>query len=284
MMTLATSWCLLSLCVLLVFSIVPTGTEVVNSILDCKEFFLQGNPPDIKDIMKDGKILDQNRYKPICQTFENKRRFVTLYDIRNKIPVFSAYKFIGSKVNSPDTWKIEPQLEDIRDDKNMKGNKEGKTLNNQAQNVNYDNKLGWDRGHLFPVSHGFDTAGKVSTLTLTNAVPHFHTCNRAGWKDNEKIMRDYMTQFCINNNEIEAAVMTGAVPGTSPPLNNKINIPSYLWSAFCCYNSATTKMIGKGFWAPNVDKCKVEIVSLGELNIRLGKDSLVFPKATCPLN
>lgn len=86
--------------------------EVVKSVSDCDLFLLEKTPPQVPGILQGGHILNQNRYKPICQTFKNERRFLTLYDIKNKIPVFSAYKYRGDgEGRRPQTWwKIEPQV------------------------------------------------------------------------------------------------------------------------------------------------------------------------------
>lgn len=100
-----------SLIVLLLFCTSPTETKVVESVAECSEFFLQEKSPNIPEILVKGNILDQNRYKPICQTLANKRRFVTLYDTVNKIPVFSASKYRGHTDGRPNTpWMIEPQV------------------------------------------------------------------------------------------------------------------------------------------------------------------------------
>uniref|UniRef100_A0A3B4F7K4 Uncharacterized protein n=1 Tax=Pundamilia nyererei TaxID=303518 RepID=A0A3B4F7K4_9CICH len=102
---------LLPLAILLLLSIIPTETEVVASVKECNTFFLDKTPPNIPQILEGGNILDQNRYKVICQTFSNTTTFVTLYDTKNKIPVFSAAKYRGRpggkrpKIN----WMIEPQ-------------------------------------------------------------------------------------------------------------------------------------------------------------------------------
>lgn len=90
----------------------PTLAEVVRSMSECDQFLLHRTPPRIPGVLEDGRILNQNRYKPICQTFMNKARFVTLYDVSNRIPVFSAFKYVGEKDRKrPKTpWKIEPQV------------------------------------------------------------------------------------------------------------------------------------------------------------------------------
>lgn len=101
---------LLALAAFLLLSFVPTVAEVVKSMSDCDEFLLEKTVPQVPGILKDGKIL-ADRYKPICQTF-NGRRFLTLYDTQNKIPVFSAYKYRGEgdKGRPKTPWKIEPEV------------------------------------------------------------------------------------------------------------------------------------------------------------------------------
>lgn len=107
MMTSLKMWCLLPLTILHL-SITPSVTEVVQSRSECKEFFLDEIPQWIPRI----KVYDNNQYKIICQTYDDKRRFVTLYDTKNKIPVFSAFKYRGDDNTSrpEERWKIEPQV------------------------------------------------------------------------------------------------------------------------------------------------------------------------------
>lgn len=92
MMTSLKMRCLLLLAVLLLLSIASTVAEVVQLMSECKGFLLHDTPPNITHIIQDQKQI-QNKYKIICQTYENVRSFVTLYDTENKIPVFPAYKY-----------------------------------------------------------------------------------------------------------------------------------------------------------------------------------------------
>ena len=111
MMALLKMWCLLPFAALLLLSIIPTTAEVVRLMSNCTGFLLQETPPRVPGILEEGNILDQNRYKPICQTLNDLRSFVTLYDTTNKIPVFSASKYKGSQGRRPKTsWNIEPQV------------------------------------------------------------------------------------------------------------------------------------------------------------------------------
>lgn len=111
-MTSLKTWYLLFLAAFLFLSTVPTVAEVVKSVELCDQFFLDGNPPQVPGILEGGNIVNQNQYKAICQTYANEKRFVTLYDIKNKIPVFSAYKYRGQEGGKrpPNRWNIEPQV------------------------------------------------------------------------------------------------------------------------------------------------------------------------------
>lgn len=114
--TFPTRWPRLAALLLLLLVFIPTGAKVVKSISDCENFFLSHHdhhhPPEIPGILRSGEVTNSKRYKVICQVFLNKRRFVTLYDIDNKIPVFSAYVYRGQSVpGRPKTpWRVEPQV------------------------------------------------------------------------------------------------------------------------------------------------------------------------------
>uniref|UniRef100_A0A667YII6 Uncharacterized protein n=1 Tax=Myripristis murdjan TaxID=586833 RepID=A0A667YII6_9TELE len=208
-----------------------TLAEVVTSISACPQFFLEETPPRIPGILEDGKILNQSRYKPICQTYNSERRFVTLYDISNKIPVFSAYN--GGNINM------------VPFDDNI--------YMNQAGNNDYKKQSDFDRGHIFPNSHAFTVEDKNSTFTLTNVVPQAKRFNQQSWNKMESCVKCVLQKYCINNNaRHEGFVVTGAQPSTNNFLNNKINIPSMLWSAFCCYSSSLNRWIASAHWGDNV--------------------------------
>uniref|UniRef100_A0A3P9CW90 Uncharacterized protein n=1 Tax=Maylandia zebra TaxID=106582 RepID=A0A3P9CW90_9CICH len=236
---------LLPLAAVVLLYIVPTEPEVVASIEKCLDFFLHQTPPNIPGILEKREIQDQNRYKPICQTLNDKRTFMTLYDTLNKIPLFSAAKYRRDGGKRPMTdWKIEPQVE--------KNKNENIICNNQACDQDYRNNQSFDRGHLFPSSYGSDQIEKMSTFTLTNIVPQQHKFNTGRWNRMESCVKCVLNKFCINNNEeIEGFVVIGALPSNSS-LNNRINIPSMLWSAFCCFSSSQKKWLASAHWGENV--------------------------------
>ncbi|XP_035530979.1 endonuclease domain-containing 1 protein-like [Morone saxatilis] len=253
-------------------STVPTVAEVVEDLSKCKGFLLEEFSPELPDIFKPRKkeIQNQNRYKPICQTYNNERRFLTLYDTKNKIPVFSAYKYRGEGEGgrpAGDPWMIEPQLENSKDNKNMADVEENQPYSKQASTVDYNNAKGYNKGHLFPSTHAFNQDDKISTFTLTNVAPQITAFNTGSWSNMEKCIKCLMDHNCNN----EGFVVVGATPGPeqNKNLNNRVNIPSMLWSAFCCYNPKMKKWISAAHWGNNVDQSGMTIRSLGELNQQL---------------
>ncbi|XDV33830.1 hypothetical protein PO909_004098 [Leuciscus waleckii] len=228
-------------------------TKVVDSFSTCSEFFFDGQPPKISGILENSVSLDNNRYKIICQQYKNAYRFATFYDTTKKIPVFSAYKYTDHYNGRPHLpWMIEPELEHI--DGEMR-----EPCVNQAFLGDSWTQKEFNRGHLFPNGHAADQNTAESTFTLTNTVPQFETFNNGSWLRMEENVRDYMHSHCRdkdNINNILAYVLTGAVPGKRAPLNKRVNIPSHMWTVFCCYNSGDRKWVSQAHWAENIDESK----------------------------
>uniref|UniRef100_A0A8P4KIP4 Endonuclease domain-containing 1 protein n=1 Tax=Dicentrarchus labrax TaxID=13489 RepID=A0A8P4KIP4_DICLA len=241
----------------LFLSTVPTVAEVLHAFSLCEGFLLQGNPPQIPGIVNGRNIQNQNRYKPICQTYNNVRRYLTLYDTRNRIPVFSAYVYRGDGGGARpqgELWKIEPQLDDEKKDenkKNMVDVEARRIYPNQAGEKDYAEGPQYNRGHFFPSTHAFNQDDKISTFTLTNVAPQITAFNGESWGRMERCVKCVMQRYCADNNgRREAFLVVGAQPGNNK-LNGRVNIPSQLWSAFCCY-SAENKWIASAFWGNNV--------------------------------
>uniref|UniRef100_A0A3Q4FX70 Uncharacterized protein n=1 Tax=Neolamprologus brichardi TaxID=32507 RepID=A0A3Q4FX70_NEOBR len=168
---------------------------------------------------------------------------------------------------------------------NEKKNKnENIICNNQAGDQDYRNNLDFDRGHLFPSSYGSDEIEKMSTFTLTNIVPQQGDFNKGSWNRMENCVKCVLDEYCINNNDkIEGFVVIGALPSNSN-LNNKINIPSVLWSAFCCFSKSQNSWLASAHWGENVaDGPKyLQTQTLTELHRTLGIEP--FPQTQCPLD
>lgn len=77
-----------------------------NHVETCKDSLYMGTPPR--------GFIDTN-LKKICQWYADKPRYVTLYDPKKRIPVYSAYTFkkteADRRVDYP--WMYEPQVRKV---------------------------------------------------------------------------------------------------------------------------------------------------------------------------
>ncbi|XP_060724995.1 endonuclease domain-containing 1 protein-like [Tachysurus vachellii] len=97
-----------------------TLMEVVQDFQNssCSKFFIRS--PNVKHVITP-TVFKGYQYKQICQRLNNKYTFVTLYDTIRRIPVYSAYTFLGEKQTVRNkVWKNEPQLEDMRNSIEMR--------------------------------------------------------------------------------------------------------------------------------------------------------------------
>ncbi|MBN3289047.1 ENDD1 protein, partial [Polypterus senegalus] len=230
----------------------------------------------------------------ICQRWKNVYRFATVYDTEKKIPVYSAYTFRTAVTTERDeTWRIEPQLEDIEENKHKQEMMDSphdeatvKKIKNQAVNSDY-NDSGYSRGHLFPNIFAADQDQADSTFTLTNTAPQLQSSNEAWAQEVEERMLGLINHNCRFNNNHQAYIVTGVVPGNNwtpvregQTLKKKINIPSHYWSAFCCTDKNTNQLIGKAYIAKQ-EPFKVQRPTIQKLNEQLyglyNKDFNVFP-------
>ncbi|XP_036433819.1 endonuclease domain-containing 1 protein-like [Colossoma macropomum] len=230
--------------VLMLLAVGAVG-EVVKDFKEppCENFFLDGGPPEFKTNGIASQVPVEGRYVRICQRYRNKYHYATLYDTTEKIPVYSAYRYertADCKVDRPDiTWMIEPQLEDIKNSKEMALQRNMK-VNNQAYNSQYDNSR-YDKGHLFPFCHTNSDEAAESTFTLTNAAPQRCDFNKMWYSKVERRVREALKQ-CLNVGK-KAYVVTGVVPSSGSEyqtlkVGSTVNVPSFFWTAYrCCDNN-----------------------------------------------
>ncbi|KAK6477818.1 endonuclease domain-containing 1 protein-like [Huso huso] len=199
-------------------------SEVVNDFKVCKDFFLEGTAPTVQ--------LDQNRYKRICQKYKNQYEFATLYDTTNRIPVYSAYRYGGCDEGERKkniSWAIEPQV------------------SFEVQNAGEIQALDSDYRTIKIPTHLTDTTEATcflcamqshsplrTNLHLTNIVPQNVEFNGVDWAITEMFVRENIRNECTLDNNNKAYIVTGAVPSKNSKVNKRVNIPEYMWTAFCC--------------------------------------------------
>lgn len=206
----------------------------------------------------------------LCQRFVNRYHFATLYDTNHRIAVYSAYQFQPSNGGGRETrWFVEPQLVDMSWPAEMKdGYLLGKDNpgiclgERQALNEDYTNS-GFDRGHLNPNGH-HAVPSRNATFTLTNVVPQNPKLNQNSWMIHESELTDLFRDKCS-----KAYVLVGAIPSADNWIvkNNvkRINIPDYLWNAYCCVDNNGRPIQSGAATARNTEDNWVEKLSLDEL-------------------
>ncbi|XP_035520375.1 endonuclease domain-containing 1 protein-like [Morone saxatilis] len=211
--------------------VVMAGAEVQENLSpECKQFLYMGTLP---------RGLEEQPFKKICQFYEGNPRFVTLYDTFNHIPVYSAYIFKRSdgskKVDVP--WMYEPQLSTVSGSREMQqfpSEYVHKSFEDaQAVLDDYSDSVIFERGQLNPDEHQANPDDKASTYTLTNVVPQVREFNIGPWKNHEHTIRRRLNNYCRGT----AYVITGVTTSGHTIRRHNINrlgIPTYLWSAYCC--------------------------------------------------
>ncbi|KAJ3587671.1 hypothetical protein NHX12_011268 [Muraenolepis orangiensis] len=224
---------------LLLACLVGLVAAEVGSFCPCLSFFHRYTPPT--------GIGGEGRYAPVCQRYRNQYRFASLYDRLHRTPLYSAYLLTPAAGKRPKTvWKYEPQLAFSRANPEIlcfpeDGKIDQNVIESQAVPRDYTNST-YTRGHLNPSSHHHDMEDRNATFTLTNIVPQKAASNAGTWARLEKEVGARLQGFCLG----PAYVITGALPyasGPQPWINNRVAVPEYLWSAYCCpaYNASLPK-------------------------------------------
>ncbi|XP_060774056.1 endonuclease domain-containing 1 protein-like [Neoarius graeffei] len=286
---------LLALVLLLAAFSSPILTEVVGSFQQsCPNFFIR-NPAKQNQIIVP-TVFSGRQYQKICQRLENGYRFATVYDTVRRIPVYSAYTFINEVITQRSDWKIEPQLENIPEYKDIRymidSPRDPGDIWNQAVDSDYVGS-GYTRGHVFPNSYAAYQFQADSTFTLTNIAPQTENDNGEWERQVEQQMLRHLRDDCRLDQNHPAYIVTGVVPGDQwlPITRNNvrypkgINIPSHYWSAFCCTHINNIQERESMAYIAEMGTFSVREPSLDKLNSRLtslyGQSFSVFPGLDC---
>ncbi|XP_043099889.1 endonuclease domain-containing 1 protein-like isoform X2 [Puntigrus tetrazona] len=178
--------------------------------------------------------------KRICQRYEDKVRYATLYDSGHRLALYSAYTFKKSdgqrRMDTP--WMYEPQLVSADESGNMRelpSSDETDQLLEESQAVltDYVDAVEYERGPLNPDQHQADNQDKAATYTLTNVVPQITDLLEGPWAIYIDRVRRRLNNFCHG----AAYVVTGVtVSGVTirRGREDRMTVPKHLWSAYCC--------------------------------------------------
>ncbi|XP_062282002.1 endonuclease domain-containing 1 protein-like [Scomber scombrus] len=200
--------------------------EISQDFSQCLNFFYNETPP---------QGIDVAGYVPICQRHKNQYHFASLYHRQHRAPLYSAYILSpadGKRPNS--TWMYEPQLAFSRASPEMKSfaaSIDQNVIESQAVFKDYKNS-NYTKGHLNPSMHQKTKEDREATFTLTNIVPQRKGSNSGPWNLLENQMLRKFKAFCRG----PMYVITGVMPYESEArwINNRVSVPEYMWSAYCC--------------------------------------------------
>ncbi|KAM9326513.1 endonuclease domain-containing 1 protein-like [Gastrophryne carolinensis] len=251
--------------------------KVSSNFNDCRGQFYASTPPSGLSGLSSSLI-------PICQMYENYNNpfFATLYHKGNRSPLYSAYILDtrpGDVTGADQTFRLEPQLVDTRLPNDMmlqpatetairnlglSGTAADLIKNVQAINSDYTGS-NYHKGHLNPNADHPDGPGQKATYTLSNVAPMYGSLNSGAWRNNEKRVRD----IAASCGKMYALV--GVVPGNNWISVNgvsRVNIPSHIWSAYCCLDNNSRPIRAEAALAPN-NANSVQVLSLASLQSQL---------------
>ncbi|XP_030635114.1 endonuclease domain-containing 1 protein-like [Chanos chanos] len=216
---------------LLLTGICVSVATVSDSFKECSQFFYMRTAP---------AGIRGGNLKRICQRYGDKPRYATLYDGSRRLALYSAYTFKKSdgqrRMDTP--WMFEPQLAFQEESGNMRAlppsdDTDPLIEESQALLADYVDAVEYERSPLNPDQHQADSQDKAATYTLTNVVPQITDFLEGSWAAYLESVRRRLNNFCRG----AAYVVTGVtVSGTAIRRGNedRIAIPKYLWSAYCC--------------------------------------------------
>ncbi|KAG7262324.1 hypothetical protein CRUP_036511 [Coryphaenoides rupestris] len=215
---------------LFVAATTPTHADCQENLIEaCQQFVYMNRLP---------QGLQGPPFQCICQRYNGKARFVTLYDTLNRTPVYSAYTFkrsTGGSARVDVPWMYEPQLSINVGSREMQPlpQTDLPLTHGDAQAVleDYRDTVDVVRGQLCPDTHQMEFDDKAATYTLTNVVPQVREFVEGPWAAQENAVRQRLNNYCHGT----AYVVTGAVARKATVRrHDRVAVPDYVWSAYCC--------------------------------------------------
>ncbi|OCT90243.1 hypothetical protein XELAEV_18018856mg [Xenopus laevis] len=210
---------------------------ISDNFTDCRDYFYKGQLPKDKRIpLYSAYILDR---RSSCKLLDDREKtfYIEPQELNGKMQHKSALRKRGRS----DTQE----------------NLERRIASSQAVNANYKYS-GYDKGHLNPRCHHETKDGQDATFTLTNVVPMPLGFNRGHWRVYENTTL-YKAKECTT-----MYVVTGIVPGKKTIKNSHVNIPSHIWSAYCCVDNNGNLKSGAGISENKFSKSRVDEMEMNK--------------------
>ncbi|NXS00046.1 ENDD1 protein, partial [Oxylabes madagascariensis] len=226
--------------------------EDETGFAECNVFFPGQVPPE---------GFTEPFHVKICQQYNKEPRFATLYSTKDKIPLYSAFKFTKPAQSEEENWLVEPQIDDPENDLHEMvheadiGGTVANLGENQALTSDYVGS-GYERGLLNPSLLNEDDF-QVATHTLTNAVPLSPALSKSWHRDIGKVVEQALIPHCSKMDHLY--LLAGAIP-SSVQVKGKVSVPESLWLAACCD--------APGGWSLGLVKTINDENSLADLMVR----------------
>uniref|UniRef100_A0A803Y934 Endonuclease domain containing 1 n=1 Tax=Meleagris gallopavo TaxID=9103 RepID=A0A803Y934_MELGA len=219
--------CLLCLSLFPSFSLGRVVGKDEAGFAECNVFFPGRVPPE---------GFTEPFHVKICQQYNGEPRFATLYSTKDKIPLYSAFKYTGAARSGADeSWLLEPQIDDPENDQHemvIEADVVGSLANlgaNQALTSDYVGS-GYERGLLNPSLLNREDF-QMATYTLTNAVPLRPSLSKIWHSDIRRVVEQALIPHCSKKDQLY--LLAGAIPSTVR-VKGKVSVPETLWLAACC--------------------------------------------------
>lgn len=123
-------------------------------------------------------------------------------------------------------------------------------------------KVPYDRGHLAPNADMATQAQQYDSFSLANIIPQQADNNRGIWRELESQVRFLTLQY----GDVYVVSGTAYLTQPSKALRGRVLIPSHLYKAIYLPSRQQAGV----YFLPNDDSQRVEVISLAELNQRVG--------------
>lgn len=263
-----------------------TKNKVVKNFKECSDFFYQKQSPTLEKPSEDMVY--------ICQRYDNEYYYATLYDTKNRIPLYSAFQLIVSgptKGRRDGKFFIEPNLanEDTNNGNMIEPENSAKYDEKQAIDTDYKDS-GYTKGHLNPqMFNTLNDNSKYATNTFTNFAPQYKEFNEGTWSIMEQNLLN-IAQIKKSCSFPHAKIYTvvGVQPGNTYITRkidnqyvNRVNVPEFFWTAICCDTSETDIGNRKRGWsfaykADNRNESSVKVTFLPVENFLKNQYSNIF--------
>lgn len=241
-----------------------TETKVLKNFNECNQIFYKRQSPSYRYLSKDMVY--------ICQQYNNTVFYATLYDTKNRIPVYSALEldltYNGKRLD--DKLFIEPMLATNwgGGDFNMiefESSQHSKFGKKQALGTDYSSS-GYDKGHVNPqMFNALSNDSRYATNIYTNIAPQYANFNQNTWAEMEQGLLRTLKKYCIFEGA-KIFVIVGVEPSikrftelrTREKYVERVNVPKFYWTAVCCDTSMAASLV----IAKRVDRLHIKQTTL----------------------